>query len=142
MPHRGRTSEVTTLSRFPIRRYNLKLGVAYKENIDRVREILLKVAEANALCLDELEPLFIFTGFGDSTLEIQFSVWSRRENFLALRNAITSEITAAFDAKAIEIPFPRHSLYAGAATRRFPLKLMRRQSQTAPPDNEHANGQD
>jgi small-conductance mechanosensitive channel len=117
-------SEVTTLTRFPIRRLDLTFGVAYKEDIDRVRDVLMEVAEKNRLCLDEPGPLFIFLGFGDSALEIQFSLWAKRENFLALRNAVTAEIKAAFDAVGIEIPFPHRSLYAGEATRPFPVTLV------------------
>ncbi len=117
-------SEVTTLSRFPIRRLDLQLGVAYKEDIERVREVLMEVAEDHLLCLDDPAPLFIFTGFGDSALEIQFSVWAKRENFLALRNGITAEIKKAFDQAGIEIPFPHVSLYTGEITRPFPIQLV------------------
>lgn len=117
-------SEVTTLTRFPIRRLDLHLGVAYKEDINRVHEVLESVADANTLCLDEPAPLFIFTGFGDSALDIQFSVWAKRENFLALRNGITAEIKAAFDEADIEIPFPHRSLYAGEATKPFPVRIV------------------
>lgn len=117
-------SEVTTLTRFPIRRLDLALGVAYKEDINRVRDVLFEVAEANPLCLDEPLPLFIFLGFGDSALDIQFSVWAKRENFLTLRNTITAEIKGAFDAAGIEIPFPHRSLYAGEATKPFPITIV------------------
>jgi small-conductance mechanosensitive channel len=117
-------SEVTTLTRFPIRRLDLTLGVAYKEDIDRVRQVLVDLADRNALCLDEPPPLFIFTGFGDSALQIQFSVWATRENFLALRNSITAEIKRAFDEAGIEIPFPHRSLYAGEATKPFPITIV------------------
>ncbi len=117
-------SEVTTLTRYPIRRLDLALGVAYKEDVDRVREVLLEVADRNRLCLDEPPPLFIFLGFGDSALNIQFSVWAARENFLPLRNSITAEIKAAFDAADIEIPFPHRSLYAGEATKPFPVTVV------------------
>ncbi len=116
-------SEVTTLTRFPIRRLDLKLGVAYKEDINHVRDVLLAVADANILCLDEPAPLFIFTGFGDSALEIQFSVWAKRENFLALRNGVTADIKAAFDAAGIEIPFPHLSIYTGEVTKPFPVRI-------------------
>ena len=117
-------SEVTTLSRFPIRRLDLQLGVAYKEDIERVRDVLMQVAETHLLCLDEPPPLFIFTGFGDSALDIQFSVWAKRENFLALRNGITADIKKAFDQAGIEIPFPHRSLYTGEVTRPFPIRLV------------------
>jgi small-conductance mechanosensitive channel len=130
-------SEVTTLSRFPIRRLDLKLGVAYKEDIDQVRAVLMAVADNNPLCLDEPAPLFIFTGFGDSALEIQFSVWAKRENFLNLRNNITAEIKVAFDQAGIEIPFPHLSIYTGEITKPFPIKL-----DNATPDKENPDGKD
>lgn len=117
-------TEVTNLTRFPIRRLDLAVSVAYKEDIGRVREVLMSVADRDPLCLDEPTPLFIFQGFGDSALNIQFSVWARRENFLALRNSISADIKAAFDAAGIEIPFPHRSLYAGEATRPFPITIV------------------
>jgi len=100
-------SEVTTLTRFPIRRIDLKVGVAYKEDLPTVRDVLFKVADRNPLCLEEPKPLFIFQGFGNSSLDIQFSVWVKRENFLDLKNSLQLEIKAAFDAASIEIPFPQ-----------------------------------
>ena len=127
-------TEVTTLTRFPIRRLDLALGVAYKEDVDKVREVLFELAERNTLCLDEPPPLFIFSGFGDSALQLQFSVWATRENFLALRNTITVEIKTAFDAAGIEIPFPHRSLYAGEATKPFPITLV--EAQRPAPDQQ------
>lgn len=117
-------SEVKTLTRFPIRRLDMQIGVAYREDIDRVRKVLMATADRNPLCLDEPEPLFIFVGFGDSALNIQFSVWARRENFLALRTSMHEEVKRAFDAEHIEIPFPHRSLYAGSVTEPFPVRVV------------------
>ena len=104
-------SEVTNLTRFPIRRFDLLLGVAYKEQIATVRKVLLEVADNNPLCLDEPAPMFLFLGFGDSALNIQFSVWSKRENFRDLRNSLQEEVKLAFDAAGIEIPFPQRMVH-------------------------------
>jgi small-conductance mechanosensitive channel len=120
-------SEVITLTRFPIRRFDLKLGVAYKEDIDTVRDILFELAQRNPLCLEEPKPLFIFSGFGASSLDIQFSVWAKRENFLDMRNSLQTEIKQAFDARGIEIPFPHVSVYAGSVTAPFPVTVVDRQ---------------
>lgn len=117
-------SEVTTLTRYPIRRFDLMLGVAYKEDLNRVRDVLMSVAEANIHCLDEPAPLFIFIGFGDSALNLQFSVWARRENFLTLRNSISAEIKQAFDNAGIEIPFPHRTIYTGEVTKPMPVQLV------------------
>jgi len=118
------SSEVTTLTRFPIRRLDLQVGVAYKENISRVREVLFAVANKNPLCLEEPKSVFIFQGFGESSLDIQFSVWAKRENFLDLRNSIHEEIKNAFDNNDIEIPFPHRTLYTGAITDPFPIRMV------------------
>ncbi|WP_429885783.1 mechanosensitive ion channel family protein [Geoalkalibacter halelectricus] len=117
-------TEVTTLTRFPIRRFDLQVGVAYKEDIERVRKVLMEVADKNPLCLDEPKPLFIFNGFGDSSLNIQFSVWAKRENFLELRNSMQLSIKRAFDEAGIEIPFPHRTLYAGSVTEPFPVRVV------------------
>ncbi|ADU66229.1 mechanosensitive ion channel family protein [Desulfurispirillum indicum] len=116
-------SEVTTLTKFPIRRMEIAVGVAYKEDLRRVKEILLAVANANPNCLDEPAPVFIITGFGSSSMDILFCVWARREIFLDARNALYEEIKEAFDRNGIEIPFPHLSLYTGEVTRPFPVTL-------------------
>lgn len=107
-------SEVTNLTRFPIRRFDLLMGVAYKEQIATVRKVLHEVADKNPLCLDEPAPMFLFLGFGDSALNIQFSVWSKRENFRELRNSLQEEIKLAFDQAGIEIPFPQRTVHLAA----------------------------
>lgn len=117
-------SEVRTLTRFPIRRADCAVSVAYREDLERVREILFDVADRDPLCLDEPEPVFILRGFGESGIEIQFSTWAERENFLAMRNGIQLEIKRAFDEAGIEIPFPQRSLVAGSSTRPLPVQLV------------------
>ena len=115
---------VLNRSRFPIRRYDVQVGVAYKENTEKVRKILFDVADRNPLCLDEPKPLFIYKGYGDSALEIQFSVWAKRENFLSVRTSIHEEIKNAFDKNGIEIPFPHRTLYTGSVTEPFPVRVV------------------
>jgi len=118
-------SQITNLSRFPVRRLDLQIGVAYKEDMARVRDTLLAVAEANPLCLIEPAPLFIFNGFGDSALELQFSVWAKRENFLALKNAMQMEIKQAFDAADIDIPYPHRTLHTNGQGEPLPIRIVR-----------------
>ena len=117
-------TKITNLNRFPLRRVDLNVGVAYKEDLGEVVELLKEVAYKNKLCLDEPEPVFIAQGFGDSSVDHQFSVWAKTENYLALRNSMQLDIKAAFDTAGIEIPVPHRSLYAGAATEPFPVRVV------------------
>ncbi len=115
-------SEVVTVTRFPVRRVDVRLGVAYKEDIDRVRDLLFEVAEANPLVLMEPRPAFIFQGYGESSLDILFGVWATRERFIEVKNSIHLDIKRALDEAGIEIPFPHRSLYVGSATDPFPFR--------------------
>jgi small-conductance mechanosensitive channel len=117
-------AEVRTLTKFPIRRLDLQIGVAYREDVERVRTLLFDLADRNPLCLDEPKPVFIMQGFGDSAVLMQFSPWALRENFLELRNMIQEEIKQAFDEAGIEIPFPHRTLYTGSETDPFPVRLV------------------
>lgn len=124
-------SEVVNLTHFPIRRLDMQIGVAYKERVERVREILERVADRNPICLDEPRPTFIFLGYGESALTLQFSVWTARANFLELRNTMHEQVKAAFDEEGIEIPFPHRTLYAGSETAPLPVQIM---TSTPPPE--------
>ncbi len=117
------SSEVINVTRFPIRRLDFEIGVAYKENLELVMQTLQEVAKRNPLCLDEPEPLIVFKGFGASSINIQFGVWFERTNYLKVKNSVFMEIKEAFEQKGIEIPFPHISVYTGEVTKPFPVEI-------------------
>jgi len=114
----------TNVTRFPIRRMDIPIGVAYKEDIEKVMEILKDVADRNPLCLDEPPPLIVFKGFGDSALEFLFGPWFAKTDYIALRNSLLLDVKKRFDEEGIEIPFPHRTLYAGEATKPFPVHVV------------------
>ncbi len=117
-------NEVINVTRFPIRRVEFKVSVAYKEDLARVRDILIDVANKNPIALQEPAPLLIFDGFGSSSIDFQFNVWAVRAEFLQLRNSLYFDIKKRFDDEGIEIPFPHLSLYKGAATEPIPFRMV------------------
>jgi small-conductance mechanosensitive channel len=108
-------TQITNLNRFPIRRVDLQVGVAYKQDLEEVQRVLFEVADLNPLALEEPAPLLIAQGFGESSINYQFSVWAKSENFLELRNGMQRQIKQAFDAHGIEIPFPHRTLVAASS---------------------------
>jgi small-conductance mechanosensitive channel len=117
-------TSVVNATRFPIRRVDVRVGVAYKEDLPHVRSVLEQVAHDNPLCLIEPAPLIIFEGYGDSSLNYLFAVWASRENWLQLKTSIHEDIKAAFDREGIEIPFPHRTLYVGSVTDPFPVRMV------------------
>ena len=119
-------TEVTNITRFPIRRIDLEIGVAYKENIDKVKKILLEIAKKYPLCLNEPKPLIIFKGFGNSSIDLQLLVWATKADWLNVKNSMYEEVKKRFDEEGIEIPFPHISLYRGSVSDPFPVTVVER----------------
>jgi small-conductance mechanosensitive channel len=115
------SSEVINVTRFPIRRLDFQVSVAYKEDLEKVKNLLEKIARQNPLSLDEPEPLIVFTGFGSSSIDILLGIWFEKTNYIKVKNSVFMDIKKTFDEEGIEIPFPHVSLYAGEATKPFPV---------------------
>jgi small-conductance mechanosensitive channel len=120
------SSELINVTRFPIRRMDITVGVAYKEDLRKVFEVLQEVARKNPLCLEEPEPLILLQGYGASSIDILFAVWFEKNNYKDVKNSVIIEIKEAFDREGIEIPFPHISLYTGEATKGFPVEMVQK----------------
>jgi small-conductance mechanosensitive channel len=115
---------VTNNTRYPILRMDIPIGVAYKEDIGRVVEVLRDLGRKNPYVLDEPEPLILFLNFGDSALEFLYAPWFNKSDYVQLKNSIMREIKERFDREGIEIPFPHMSLYAGPVSGPFPVRVV------------------
>ena len=104
-------TELTNVTRFPIRRLDIKFSVAYQTDVTRLRRVLLEVAASNPHCLDEPEPLIVFTDFGDSGLQFLFGVWFHKPDYLELRNSLMQQIKESFEAEDIQFAYPARMLY-------------------------------
>ncbi len=117
-------TQLINVTRHPIRRFNLDIGVAYDENIGHVLKVMQEVAETNLQSLNEPDPLIIFTGFGDSSLNFLLGAWCVQEDYGTLRNTLPRELKERFDKENIEIPFPHMTLAAGKALSPIPVDLI------------------
>jgi small-conductance mechanosensitive channel len=99
-------SDIVNYSYFPVRRVDFKMGVSYDTDPRFVEQVLRRVATNHPLCLEDPRPVFVFSGFGDSAMNLQFQVWTLRANMGTLQNDLYRDIKLAFDANGIEIPYP------------------------------------
>lgn len=97
-------SEVTNYTRFPIRRQTLSFAVSWREDVGRVRSLLLEVVARHPNCLDEPVAQVIMQGFAEEAVNLQLLVWTRRENSLMVRDQLQESIKQAFASAGVEIP--------------------------------------
>lgn len=114
-------TNVVTVTRYPIRRVDLTVGVSYNEAIDRVMAVLREVADAHPAVLDEPEAVITFNGFGESSLNFMIGSWTIKEDVMKVKNELPRRIKEAFDREGIEMPFPHRVLAGGKAMHPIPV---------------------
>lgn len=117
-------TEVINVSRFPIRRADIMVGVAYKEDLEKVKTLLTDIARQNPNVLSDPAPIFVFQAFGASSLDLQFSVWAEKDNWLSVKNEMYEAIKLRFEKEGVEIPFPHISIYKGEVTDPLPVEIV------------------
>jgi len=108
------STEITNWSHSDLAvRLKIKVGVSYKSDPFRVRDLLLLVAETNPRVLKYPECRVLFVDFGESSLDFELRVWINdpQEGIESVRSALRFEIWKIFKENAIEIPFPQRDLY-------------------------------
>ena len=98
---------VHNLSKFPIRRIPITLAINFHEDIIKVREVLLDVANKYPLVLADPKPAVTVTAFRESSIELLFAIWCDRENFFKVRDEMQERIRNGFLDNQIEIPVPK-----------------------------------
>ncbi len=96
----------------PRSRVKVLLGIAYKENIDDTRKVMLSTLEGDERILDDPAPRVIVTDLGDSSVNLQLRFWTEDPlDKFSLQWEYTEKCKKALDAAGIEIPFPHLQLF-------------------------------
>lgn len=98
----------------PIPRFRLRvpIGAAYGSDIDKVEEVLLKIAKENEHMCKDPEPRVRFRSFGDSSLNFELLCWVDEPMLKGLvLHEINKAIYKKFKGEGITIPFPQRDVH-------------------------------
>ena len=119
-------------------RIMLDVGVAYKESVDRVMEVLAEIGKT----MEEdpefgpkiMEPLSILgvNEFADSAVNVRVVFKTRPLMQWAVGREFRRRIKNRFDEEGIEIPFPHRTIYIGEGVQ----GTLPHRTEAAPPDPE------
>nr|WP_240336968.1 mechanosensitive ion channel family protein [Rufibacter sp. SYSU D00308] len=109
-------SALTNFTHYGIRRIDLKVGVSYAEDLERVQQIVkaAMVDIPNMITGKEVE--VVYEEFGDSSINFLVRYWiqyKRQTDFVYAKSEAIIKIKKAFDAHKVEIPFPITTLNFG-----------------------------
>ena len=107
----------------PMIRIDLPVGVSYRANPQKVKEILLEVAEKEPMVAKFQKPAVRFVEYGDSSINFEVLIWidvrvTPRRN---VRSALYFKIFEEFRKAGIEIPFPQRDIHIRSSDVQRPL---------------------
>lgn len=121
--------------------YIFDIQVAYKEDTDRVVELLKQAgrelqedAEYGPFILEELE-IFGVDKFAESAVMIKGRIKTKPIRQWMVGREYLRRVKQAFDQAGVEIPFPHRTLYVGQASKPLELQLLEKyaaQDETTP----------
>lgn len=94
-------------------RFNFPVGVSYKENPEKIRQVLREIALDNAGVLKDPKPDVLFSQYADSAMVFNLRVWTREyiNRPGVLKSQLYYEIARRFREEGIEIPFPQRDIH-------------------------------
>ncbi|UTW06831.1 mechanosensitive ion channel family protein [Pseudomonas benzenivorans] len=103
-------SHITNYSREPKRRAEIKVGIDYAADINKAREVLLKIAE-DLRVLKDPAPVVYVVGLGDNSVDLSLRVWVETGDFWPVTFEFTELVKERFDEAGIGIPFPQRVVH-------------------------------
>ena len=109
-------SEVVNLTRFPVRRMDISVGVVYRTDPDEAEAALLDAAGEVGKALVEPEPQVWYDGFGESSFNLRLSVWAETASYWEVKNEVHKRIKRTFDDRGLSFAFPHRTLVPADGT--------------------------
>ena len=98
-------SSITNYSAKTTRRVDLTISAGYDDDIDKVKNVLLQVANAHEKVLRDPAPFVRLKDHSSSSLDYTFRVWCQSADYWEVYFDMEENIKKAFDRENITIPY-------------------------------------
>lgn len=92
-------------------RVDLVIGVAYEENLAKVKQLVHEVLANHPLVLSEPAPVVGVLELADSSVNLAVRPWTKTEHYWPVYFGIQEEVKTRFDETGVSIPFPQQDIH-------------------------------
>lgn len=96
-----------------IRRVDLFFGIAYENDIDQARKILMDVVKKAPEALEQPAPEVFVSSHDDNAVTLRLQVWGKNDQYWPLHYRLLEDVKKAFDENGISIPYPQMDVHLG-----------------------------
>ncbi|MCI7191535.1 MAG: mechanosensitive ion channel [Lachnospiraceae bacterium] len=102
---------ITNYTKCSKRRFDVKVSIAYKEDIRHAKEVLLAVLKEDEGILKNEEMVVLVDSLGDSSVNLIVRGWVKQEDYWPAIWRMTEKVKYALDDAGITIPFPQMDVH-------------------------------
>jgi small conductance mechanosensitive channel len=92
-------------------RIDFVFGVSYRDDLEKVKQVLYEVLKADARVLADPAPNVFVQSLDDSSVNFAARPWVKSEDYWTLQWDIPERVKVRFDAEGISIPFPQRDVH-------------------------------
>ena len=109
-------SIITNYSANDTRRVDLVVGVSYDDDLDKVRNTLRSLIDADDRILKDPECLIAVSELADSSVNFNVRPWVNAADYWGVYFGLTEAIKKRFDQEGISFPFPQQDVHMHTVT--------------------------
>ena len=104
-------ASMTNITREPTRRNEWMVGIAYGDDYDFAKKLLLQWLEEDERVLKDPAPFIALHSLGDSSVNIVLRAWATKEELWNVYFALNERIYKEFPQHGLNIPFPQMDVH-------------------------------
>lgn len=95
------------------RRVDFTFGIGYNDDIDKARDIIKSIVDANPAVLqtEGQHPFIVVGELADSSVNFTVRVWVKAADYWDVYFSTTEQVKKSFDAEGVSIPFPQQEVH-------------------------------
>lgn len=106
------TGSMTNFSAEQKRRVDFTFGIAYGDDVDKAKEVLMTLIKADDRIInDPAEPFIAVSELADSSVNLVVRVWAEAANYWGIYFDLNEQVYKTFDKEGLNIPFPQMDVH-------------------------------
>jgi len=106
------TGSMTNFSTEAKRRVDFTFGIAYGDDVDKAKKVLMDLIKADKRIInDPAEPFIAVSELADSSVNLVVRVWAEAKDYWGIYFDLTEKVYKTFDKEGLNIPFPQMDVH-------------------------------
>jgi small conductance mechanosensitive channel len=105
------TGSLTNFSTEPQRRVDWTFGIGYGDDVDKAKEVLMKLINEDSRILKDPEPFIAVAELGDSSVNLTTRVWVNSADYWGVFFDMNEKVYKTFAKEGLNIPYPQMDVH-------------------------------